>query len=77
MLVHKEVVEGGTITNNLCHAVCDHRDCRVWVQLDVWVSQVVLIESVDKNEFLRNFSHSADCEESSGVLIEVISINSQ
>ena len=75
MLVDQKVVQRRAISNNFGHAVRDHRNRRVRVKLDVRVSQVLLIERVDKDKLVRHSSHHANGEQGSRVLVEVIAVD--
>ena len=75
VLVYQKVVERCPISNNFGHTVCDHRNCRVRIQLYVWVPQIVLIESVHQDEFVRDSSHQADRKQCPGILVEVVAVD--
>ena len=72
MLVDQEVVEGCPISYDLSHAIGDHGYGRIRVQLDVRVSQIVLVESVYELEFVWHLGHRAYGKKCTGVLVKVI-----
>ena len=77
MFVDQEVVEGCTVSYDLCHAISDHGYGRVRVLLDVRVSQIVLVESVYELKFVWHLGHRAYGEKCTGVLVEVITEDCQ
>ena len=77
MFVDQEVVEGCTISYDLCHAIGDHRYGRIGIQFDVRVSQIVLVESVDELEFVWYLRHRAYGKQCTGVLVEVVTKDCQ